>query len=188
MQALKKSIRLSAENSEQKSTFLHQTNDFQIEKTINMWAEVFSSSALNQNQYYHILIKLNSYFMIDLVFILFVKFLDISLCMRKKHQHVMSDLKDVSEISFIIYKIYYLRLCIIDYWNHSLKFIWFFIIVDHNIQNSQILLDKSVLKNFKINIYNNIDSWKFEWKFQMTEISLHEFIKKLISITCIFEV
>ncbi len=126
--------------------------------------------------------------MIDLVSISFIKFLDIFLCMRKKHQHVVSDLENVSEISSIIYKIYYLKLHIIDCWNHLLEFIQFFIIIDHNIQNSQILLDRLVLKNFKINIYNNVDSWKFEQKFQMIEIFLHEFIKKLTSITHIFEV
>ncbi len=126
--------------------------------------------------------------MINLVSILFVKSLDISLCMRKKHQHIMSDLENMNEISSIIYKIYYLRFHIINYWNHSLKFIWFFIAVNYNIQNSQILLDRSMLKNFKINICNDIDSWKFEQKLQMTEIFLHEFIKKLIFIIHVFEV
>ncbi len=126
--------------------------------------------------------------MINLVFILFVKSLDIFFCTRKKHQHIISDLENVSKISSTIYRIYYLKLYIINYWNHSLKFIWFFIIINYNIQNSQILLDRLVLKDFKINIYNNINSWKFEQKLQMTEIFSHKFIKKLTSIIYIFEV
>ena len=78
--------------------------------------------------------------------------------MRKKHQHVVPDLEDVSEISSTIYEIYHLRLCIVDCWNHLLEFIQSFVAVDHNAQDSQILLDRSVLKDFKINICNNIDS------------------------------
>ncbi len=158
MQALKKLIRLSIKDLKQKSISLHQTNNFWIKKTVNIWAKVFSSFTLNQDQYYYISVELDSYFMIDLVFILFVKFLNIFLCTRKKYQHVVSDLEDVSEISSITYRIYYLRLYIINQWNHLLEFIQLFITVDYNIQNSQILLERSALKNFKINIYNNINS------------------------------
>ena len=45
-----------------------------------------------------------------------------------------------------------------------------------------------MLKNFKINIYNNVNSWKFEQKSHMIEISAHHFVKKLILITHVFEV
>ena len=45
-----------------------------------------------------------------------------------------------------------------------------------------------MLKNFKINICNDVDSWKFEQKFHVTEISAHHFVKKLVSITCVFKV
>ena len=45
-----------------------------------------------------------------------------------------------------------------------------------------------MLKNFKINICNDVDFWKFEWKFQITKIFSHEFVKKMISTACIFEV
>ena len=48
MQALKKLVRLSVKNSEQKST-IHQTDDFQIEKTVDMWVKVFSSSVLDSD-------------------------------------------------------------------------------------------------------------------------------------------
>jgi len=73
-------------------------------------------------------------------------------------------------------------------WNHFLEFIQFFIAVDHNIQDSQILLNRLVLKNFKINICNNIDSWKFEWKFQIIKNFSHKFVKKFTQTACIFEV
>jgi len=126
--------------------------------------------------------------MIDLVSISFIKFLDLFSCTKKKHQHIVSNLKDVSKISSVIYEIYHLWLCIVNQWNHSLEFIWSFITVDHNVQNSQILLDRSALKDFKINICNSIDSWKFEWKSHMTEIFAHHFVKELVSITCVFEV
>ncbi len=126
--------------------------------------------------------------MIDLVSILFVKFLDLSFCTKKKHQYVVSNLKSVSETSSAIYEIYHLWFCIVNWWNHSLEFIWSFIAVNCNSQNSQILLDRSVLKDFKINICNDIDSWEFEQKSHMTEISAHCFVKELASTACVFEV
>jgi hypothetical protein len=94
----------------------------------------------------------------------------------------------VSKISSIIYEIYHLQLHIINQWNHLLKFIQSFIAVDYNIQNSQVLLDKLILKNFKINICNNFDSWKFEQKSHVIEIFTHHFAQELDFITHVFEV
>src|SRR5438034_10331491 len=101
-------------NLRQKPTILHETDKFQIKKTVDMWVEVSSSSALDQDQHCHILIELNSYSMIDLVSISFVEALDLSLCTRKKHQHIVSNLERVSEISSVIYRIYHLQLHIVD--------------------------------------------------------------------------
>ena len=128
--------------------------------------------------------------MIDLVSILFVRFLDLLSCMRKKHQHVESALEDEDKTSSKIYDIYHLRLCITDCWNHSLEFICFFLTVDCNVQNSQILLERLMLKDFKINICNSTDSWKFEFehKSKMTEISSSKFAWEIISAACVFKV
>jgi len=52
--------------------------------------------------------------MINLVFISFIKSLDIFFYTRKKHQHIMFDLENVSEISFVIYRIYHLQLYIMN--------------------------------------------------------------------------
>ena len=172
----------------QKSTSLHETDEFWIEKIINIWVKVFSSSVWSQDQHYYVLVELDSYSMIDLVSILFIKSLDLSFCMKKKHQHIVSNLKNVNEISSVTYEIYHLQLCIMNQWNHSLEFIQSFIAVDHNFQNNQILLDRLMLKDFKINICNDVDSWKFEWKSHVTEIFTHHFVKKLASIAHIFEV
>jgi len=76
----------------------------------------------------------------------------------------------------------------VNQWNHPLEFIWSFIAIDHNTQNSQILLGRPALKDFKINICNNIDSWEFEWKSHVTEISAHCFVKELASTAHVFEV
>ena len=158
----KKLVRLLMTDLKQKSMFLHKTDKFWIEKIIDMWAEVSPSSALGQDQHCHVSVELDFYSMIDLVSISFVKSLDLSPCTKKKHWHVVSNLESVDEISSVIYEIYHLQLCIMNWWNHLLKFIWSFIAVDCNLQNNQILLDKSVLKNFKINICNDVDSWEFE--------------------------
>ena len=164
MQAFKKLIRFLVKNLKQKFTSLHEIDDFWIEKTVDTWAEISSSSVLNQNQHCHILIELDFYFMMNLIFISFVKSLDIFFCSWKKHWHIVLNFENVSEISSAIYRIYHLQLCIMNWWNHFLEFIWSFIAIDCNVQNNQILLDRSVLKNFKINICNNVDSWKFEQK------------------------
>ena len=185
----KKLVRLLVKiDLKQKSISLHETNEFWIERTVDTWAEVFSLSALCQNQHHHILIELDSYFMMNLVSISFIKSLNISLCTWKKHQHIVFNFKNVSEISSAIYRIYHLQLHIMNQWNYFLEFIWFFVAIDHNTQDSQILLDRSVLKNFKINICNDIDSWEFEQKLQITEIFSYEFVKKMTSTACIFEV
>ena len=133
MQALKKLIRFSVKNSEQKSTSLHEIDKFQIEKIVDMWAEIFSSSVLDQNQHYHILVELDFYFMMNLISISFIKFLNIFLCLWEKHKHIMLNFEDASEISSAIYKIYHLQFCIVNQWNYFLKFIQFFITINHNI-------------------------------------------------------
>ena len=185
---LKKLIEFLVKNSEQKSIFLHETDEFQIKKTVDTWTEISSSFTLNQNQHYHIFIELDFYFMMNLVFISFIKFLNIFFCSWKKHWHIVLNFKNVSEISSAIYKIYHLWLCIMNQWNHFLEFIQSFITVDCNVQDSQILLDKSILKNFKINICNDVNSWKFEWKLQIIEIFSHKFVKKMISNAHVFEI
>ena len=127
--------------------------------------------------------------MVDLILFSFIKALGLSpYTKKKKHQHIMSNFKEVSEISSRIYEIYYLRLCIINWWNYSLEFIWLFMAIDCNIQDSQVLLEKLVLKDFKINICNNINSWKFEWKSKIIKVFSFNFIKKLSFIICVFEV
>ena len=108
MQVFKKLVEFSVKINLRQKFIIHQINNFWIEKTIDMWAEISLSFALDQDQHYHILVELDFYFMIDLISILFVKSLNIFLCMRKKHQHVVFDFENVNEINSVIYKIYYL--------------------------------------------------------------------------------
>ena len=60
--------------------------------------------------------------------------------------------------------------------------------IDYSIQNSQILLERSVLKDFKINICNDIDFWKFEQKSKMIKISSSDFTRKLSSTAHVFSI
>jgi len=109
----KKLEELSAVNSEQKSIF-HQTDKFQIENTVNIWAEIFSSSVSDSDQHCHISVELDFYFMIDLVSVSFVKFLELLLCTKIKHHHVESMLEEISQIQSKIYKFYHLKLHIMN--------------------------------------------------------------------------
>jgi len=156
---------------------IHQTDDFRIEKTVDTWAEVSPSSALGQDQHRHIPVGLDSYSMVDLVSISFVEALGLSPCTRKKHRHVVPNLEGVGETSPATYGIYHLRLRIVDRWNHPLEFIRPFIAVDRNAQDSQVLLGRPALKDFKINICNSVDSWEFERKPHVTEVSAHCFAR-----------
>ena len=165
-----KLVELSAETDPgQKPTF-HQTDKFRIENTVNTWAEISPSSVSDSDQHCHISVELDFYSMIDLVSVSFVKFLGLSLCTKIRHHHVESTLKEISQIQLKIYEFYHLRLHIMNHWNHFLEFIYFFLTVDHNFSDSQILLERSMLKNFRINVCNDIDSWKFEHRFWVTKI------------------
>src|SRR5438034_7401696 len=121
-----------------------------------MWAKV--SLSCQKSHSCHILIRLDSYSMIDLVSIFFVKFFDLIFCTKLKHYHVISTLEEVSETNSKIYNFYHLRLSITDCFNHTFNFTHFFLAVDQNSRNSQVLLDQSALQDFKINICNRDDT------------------------------
>ena len=101
--------------------------------------------------------------MINLISIFFVKFFDLIFCTKSKHHHVVSILEEVSEMNLKIYNFYHLKLSITDYFNHIFNFMCFFLAVDWNFRNSQVLLDQSILWDFKINICNRDDIWNFEF-------------------------
>lgn len=109
--------------------------------------------------------------MVDLVSISLVRLLDLSPCQRPKHQHVEPDLEGVGETRPKTYGFYYLKLRIIDRWNHSLEFIRPFLAADRNDRDSQVLLGRPTLKDFKINICNGIDDWEFEREPKITKVS-----------------
>ena len=73
----------------------HETDIFRIEKTVDTWADVAPSSASSPNQHRHILVGLDTYSIVDLVSISFVKSLGLSPCSRSKHQHTVPDLEGV---------------------------------------------------------------------------------------------
>ena len=132
--------------------FTHRINTFQIEKVIDTWVKVSLSC-----QKFHsccIFVRLDFYSMIDLVSIFFVKFFDLIFCTKLKHHYIISTLKKVNETNSKIYSFYYLRLSITDCFNHTFDFTCLFLAVDQNSRNSQVLLDWSVLWDFKINICN----------------------------------
>ena len=121
--------------------------------------------------------------MIDLVSISFVKFLDLKSCKQEKYQHVISILEEVNVMHLKIYEFFHLHMFITDCFNHTFEFIWLFLAVDQDSCDSQILLERSALKNFWINIYNDNDSWKFEFEHNLKVIILlsEQFAKELLS-------
>ena len=69
-------------------------------------------------------------------------------------------------------------------------FVHLFLAVDQNSCDSQILLSWPALKDFKINICNDDDSWKFEFKQQskVTVLSSQQFIQELTLKAQVFKV
>jgi len=126
--------------------------------------------------------------MVDLVSISFVKSLGLSPCPRPKHQHVEPALEGVGQIQPKTYGFYHLRLHITDCWNQSLEFICPFLAVDHNAQDSQVLLGRPTLKDFKINICNGIDLWEFKRKPKVTVVSPRKFTQEISCTSRIFAV
>ena len=126
--------------------------------------------------------------MVDLISISFVKSLGLSPCTRPKHQHVEPVLEGVGQTQPKTYGFFHLRLHIMDHWNHLLVFICPFLAVDCNACDSQILLGRPLLKDFKINLLNDIDLWEFNQKPKVTKISACQFAQDISSTTCIFEV
>ena len=93
---------------------------------------------LDSEQYYYISVELDSYSMVDLVFISFVKSLELTLCMKLKHSHVELLLKGIGQNSTKTYSFFHLQLCVTDHWNHSLDFIHLFLAVDRDIMDSKV--------------------------------------------------
>ena len=102
--------------------------------------------------------------MIDLVSISFVKSFGLIPCTKPKHRHNVPTLEGVGETNPQTYGFYHLRLSITDRFNHTFDFTRPFLAIDRNPRDSQVLLGQPALQDFKINIYNNDDTWNFEFK------------------------
>src|SRR5215472_8677331 len=126
----------------QEPTAFHQTDKFQIKKTIDTWADVSPSTASGLNQYHYLLVGLDSYSMVDLVSISLIKMLGLSPCTKPKHKHVEPVLEGIGQTHPQTYGFYHLRLRITDHWNHSLEFIQPFLTIDRNIHDSPVLLGR----------------------------------------------
>src|SRR5438045_9117834 len=98
----------------------------------------------------------------------------------------MPILEGVSETRPKTYGFYHLKLCITDRWNQSLEFICPFLAVNRNARDSQVLLGRPTLKDFKINICNGLDSWDFEWKQKVTQVSSRKVVQELSATARIF--
>jgi hypothetical protein len=128
--------------------------------------------------------------MVDLVSISFVKSLGLSPCTKPKHRHVVPALEGVGETHPQTHGFFHLRLTITDRFNRSFDFIRPFLAVDRNPRDSQVLLGRPALKDFKINIANGDDSWEFEFERQsrVTPVSPRQFAQELTPRTTVFEV
>jgi transposase InsO family protein len=126
--------------------------------------------------------------MVDLVSISFVKSLGLTPCTKAKHQHVEPALEGVGQTNPKTYGFFHLRMCITDRWNRSLEFIRPFLAVDRGIMDSKVLLGRPALKDFRINICNDDDSWEFERRPRVTEVSSLQLAREITPKTQVFEI
>ena len=101
--------------------------------------------------------------MVDLVSISFVRSLGIFPCDKIKHQHVVPQLEGIGGSHPKTYGFYHLRMTITDRYNRSFDFVRPFLAIDRDPKDSQVLLGRPALKDFKINICNSDDLWEFEF-------------------------
>jgi hypothetical protein len=87
------------------------TEEFRIVKPVDTWADVSPPTAQNLSQHRRILVGLDTYSMVDLVSLSFVKSLGLSPCRRKKHQHVEPAVEGIGRIEAKTYGLYHLKLC-----------------------------------------------------------------------------
>ena len=166
----------------------HGTDNFRTESTIDTWAEVSASCQWSHRR--RIPVGLDTYSMVDLVSISFVQSLGMTPCSKPKHQHVAPPLEGVGRSHPKTYGFYHLRMTITDRYNRSFDFVRPFLAVDRNPEDSQVLLGRPALKDFKINICNGDDSWEFEFqrKPKISILTPHQFAKELTSKAQVFEV
>ena len=128
--------------------------------------------------------------MVDLVSISFVTSLGLSPCKKSTHRHVVPVLEGVGGICPQTYGFFHLKLTITDRFNRSFDFIRPFLAVERSPNDSQVLLGRPALKDFKINICNSDDSWEFEFQREpkVTKISSQQFVRELTPKAKIFEV
>ena len=131
-----------------------KTEEFWIVKPVDTWVEVSLSTTCISDQYRHIPVVLDSYSMVDLVSISFIKSLGMSPCNKRKHQHRKLMVKGISRMESRTYRFFHLRLCISDQWNCSIQFTRPFLAVNCGSHNSQVLLGRPMLKDLSISIHN----------------------------------
>ena len=126
--------------------------------------------------------------MIDLISISFVKSLGLSPCNKEKHQHKELAVEGIGRMEAKTHGFYHLKLYMTDRWNRSIQFIRPFLAVDRSPRDSQILLGRPTLKEFRISINNLTDSWEIENLPRVTKVSSSRFDREILDGAQVFEV
>ena len=112
----------------------HETDDFRIKKTINIWCKV---SPLNQwSRRRRIPVGLDSYSMVDLISCSFVKSFGLEPCIQPSYQHKIPILEGVGETRPLTYGFFHLRITLIDYFGCSFSYIRPFLAIDRDARDS----------------------------------------------------
>src|SRR6266516_2201668 len=117
--------------------------------------------------------------MVNLVSISFVKSLGLE--PYTSYQHEVPILEGVRETRPRTYSFFHLRMVLIDRFSRSFSYIQPFLAVDRDARNSQVLLGRPALKDYRINILNSEDLWEFERNPKVTRISPTKFAREIAS-------
>ena len=113
-------------------------------------------------------------------------------CTKRDHHHVEPVVQGVGDIVTPTFGIYHLKVTIKDRYNTPLIFTRPFLAVEHTPTDSQILLGRPSLKEFRINLLNGVDEWEFAKHVSVEGVSPSRFTKELtpssqvMAIHCVF--
>ena len=117
--------------------------------------------------------------MVDLVSYSFIKSLGLEPYIYPSYQHEIPVLEGVRETRPRTYGFFHLRMALVDRFGRSFSCIRPFLAVDRDARDSQVLLGRPTLKDYRINILNSKDLWEFKRNPKVTRISPTKFAREI---------
>ena len=113
--------------------------------------------------------------MVDLISRSFVKSLGLSPYTSLKYQYEVPIIKGVGQTSPKTYSFFHLKVEITNRYNYTFSFVRPFLAIDRSHLDSQVLLGRLALKDFRIILYNSNALFEFKRNPKVTKITPYRF-------------